>query len=442
MKALRAPQPKKKHWLFGNIYYLRSNTIENLTAFCDECGPILSLSSPINKVAVVCHPDYIKQIVQDNSSNYRKSLAYDILSRLLGNGLLTSLGDEWKQNRKLIQPAFHKKKLDEFIQVIVDSTLTSFENWNLNQSKKNFDVAPFFNELALDIISKCMFGSQMEQDAKRISEIIMQLNKLAIERLNKPITTLLFGNNKDLVLVQELDTYIYKIMQERRATGIKKDDLLQMLLDAKDEESGEGMSDKQIRDEIMTIFVAGHETTACALTWATYALGKNKHVVEKLKQEINSFEGPFTFDKVFSLTYFKMCVDETLRMYPPAWSMGRRNYESENFGKYQVEANTNILIPIYYMHHHKDYWENPEVFNPERFHPSVRNQINRFVYLPFGAGARMCIGNHFAMMEMIVVLFLFIQKYNFDISANFEATLDPLITLHAKNGVQIDIQAN
>ena len=440
MKLQLPPYPSKKHWLFGNIFYLRKDTIKNLSEFCDEKAPVFSLSSPINKIAVVCSPEYIKHIVQDNSINYRKSLAYDILSRLLGNGLLTSVGEEWKQNRKLIQPAFHKKKLDEFVKLMQRSTEESIQKLKLENKNVSFDIAPFFNALALDIISKSMFGAQVEKDAIRISEIIIQLNKLAIDRLNNPITTMLFRNNKDIVLVKELDTYIYKIMNERRASGDKKDDLLQMLLDARDEETGEGMSDVQIRDEIMTIFVAGHETTACALSWAVYAIGKNKQVLTKLREEINSFTGEINFDTIFSLQYFKMVVEETLRMYPPAWSMGRRTYAIDTFGNYQVRPDTNILIPIYYMHHHKDYWEKPEEFIPERFHPSTRNNINRFVYLPFGGGARMCIGNHFAMMEMILVLFLFIKNFDFEIPNEFEAELEPLITLHAKNGVQVKLK--
>jgi cytochrome P450 len=359
---------------------------------------------------------------------------------LLGNGLLTSVGEEWKQNRKLIQPAFHKKKLDEFVKLMQRSTEESIQKLKLENKNVSFDIAPFFNALALDIISKSMFGAQVEKDAIRISEIIIQLNKLAIDRLNNPITTMLFRNNKDIVLVKELDTYIYKIMNERRASGDKKDDLLQMLLDARDEETGEGMSDVQIRDEIMTIFIAGHETTACALSWAVYAIGKNKEVLTKLREEINSFTGEINFDTIFSLQYFKMVVEETLRMYPPAWSMGRRTYAIDTFGNYQVRPDTNILIPIYYMHHHKDYWEKPEEFIPERFHPSTRNNINRFVYLPFGGGARMCIGNHFAMMEMILVLFLFIKNFDFEIPNEFEAELEPLITLHAKNGVQVKLK--
>jgi cytochrome P450 len=440
MTLLLPPHPKKKHWLFGNIYYLRNKTIEHITEFCNECGPVLRLTSPINRVAVVSHPDYIKQILQDNSTNYRKSLAYDILSRLLGNGLLTSVGEEWKQNRKLIQPAFHKKKLEEFLQVIVESTNASFNKLAQHKNLTAYNIAPLFNELALDIISKCMFGSQIEKDAKRISEIIMELNHLAITRLNKPISTFLFHNKKDIILVKELDNYIYSMMNERRSSGIKKDDLLQMLLDARDEETGEGMSDIQIRDEVMTIFVAGHETTACALSWAIYALGKNKEVYKKLETEIATFDKELNFDNLFSLPYIKMCIDETLRMYPPAWTMGRRNYQAEKFGNFTIPADTNILIPIYYMHHHKDYWQTPEEFNPERFHPSIKNTINRFVYLPFGAGSRMCIGNNFAIMEMIAVLYLFIQKFDFEIPDDFIAELDPLITLHTKNGVHINLR--
>lgn len=441
MKPSLPPHPKKKHWLFGNIYYLRNDTIAQIASFCNECGPVLSLTSPINKVAIVCHPDYIKQILQDNSANYQKSLAYDILRRLLGNGLLTSLGDEWKQNRKLIQPAFHKKKLDEFVQVIVGCTKASFAKLNITSAVKDFDVSPFLNELALDIISKCMFGAVVENDAKRISTIIMTLNNLAIERLNKPITTVLFKNNKDVELVKELDNYIYKIMRERRDAGIHKDDLLQMLLDARDEETGQGMSDIQIRDEIMTIFVAGHETTACALSWMIYALGMNHDIVDKLRAEMETIDGELNFDSIFSMQYLRMVIDESLRMYPPAWSMGRRNYKAESFGKYTIPSDTNILIPIYYMHHHKDYWENPEEFNPDRFHPSIKNQINRFVYLPFGGGGRMCIGNNFALMEMSIVIFQFLKNYNFKVSEGFTATLDPLITLHAKAGIKIDIEA-
>lgn len=438
MKKL--PKPKKEHWLFGNAYYLRENTIQNISNFIDECGPILSISALFRKIVIVSHPDYIKQILQDNSQNYRKSLAYDILARLLGNGILISTGETWKRHRKLIQPAFHKKKLDDFVHVMYRCTDTALHSLASKKSLNQIDLSPFFNSLALDIISQCMFGTEVDKHASRISEIIKQLNLYAIERINKPITSFLFRRNNDIPLIKELDSYIYEIIQRRRTSGIKRDDLLQMLLDAKDEENGIGMDDIQIRDELMTIFVAGHETTACAMNWIIYALGKNQECLEKLRIECENATVNFDYDSLFAQPYLRMCIDETLRMYPPAWTMGRRNNVEEKFGDYPIEPDTNILIPIHYMHYHKAYWDNPEQFNPERFNPAHKNTINRFVYLPFGAGSRMCIGNNFALLEMMVIVKLFIQRFNFQICEGFIATPEPLITLHSKEGMYVNLQ--
>lgn len=435
------PFPKEKHWLFGNAYYLKKDTLHWFSKFADDNGDIYSVSMPFNRAVVITNPDYVRYILQDNSKNYYKSRAYDLLKLLLGNGLLTSEGEEWKQHRKMIQPAFHKGKLDDFVQVMKLSTdQLCHELDKIAGSNKSLEFTHQMSELALNIISKCMFGTGVDDKAPRVSDLITLLNTFAIDRLRRPFpvpnAVYQLFNFKEKGAVRELDDVIYDMIKHRREAEGPKDDLLGMLVFAKDEETGKGMDDIQLRDELMTIFVAGHETTANALAFAFYALAGNHEVRAKLMQELDGIAiEDISFDKLMQMPYLRGVVDETMRLYPSVWSIGRRNYQDDEIGGYHIQASTNVLVPIYHFHRNPKYWDDPLSFKPERFAPEKRNQIDRFVYMPFGGGARMCIGNHFALTEMMVVVAMLLKRYRFELLDIPPFEIEPLITLRTKHGV-------
>lgn len=437
------PFPKEKHWLFGSAYHLRGNPLPMLRVFKEKYGDIHSLSSPVANLTAIYNPEFVKYVTQENAGNYTKSMAYDFLRLLLGNGLVTSEGDEWKQNRKLIQPAFHKNKLNDFVSIMQSCTEALFTTLDAHADKKQkLDIAPMMNHLALAIISKCMFKTGVEGKANRVSQLVDMLNNMMIHRINNPFEIPAFSSKypkkKQDLAIQELNSMIYEMIHERRLAGGPDDDLLGMLLFSRDEESGAVLSDSQLRDELMTIFVAGHETTANALAWAIHALNDNPQVADTLYDEVKSFtDKKLDIDFLMQHSYLKMFADELLRVYPPIWIIGRRTINEDEIGGFRIRKMTNILMPIYLYHHDKNFWTNPEVFDPYRFRAEEKSKINRFMYFPFGAGARYCIGNHFALTEIYAIIGLLHSRYTFKLAQSEPSQLETLVTLKPKGGVWV-----
>lgn len=435
-----APEPKEKHWLFGSAYYLRNNPHQQAKRMIETYGDVVRLTLPMHKVSIVGKPEYAKYILLDNNKNYRKSLAYEMLSVLLGNGLLTSEGDFWKQQRKLIQPAFHKRKLEAMMDMMVELGNKAKDEIAANKDTY-FDVLPLMTRLTLDIISKAMFSNGVEDKADIVCQQITLLNEYAIKKLNQPIRLpAAFPtpfNVRERKAIELLDKVVYDIIDTRRKSGESKDDLLSMLIDLKDEDTGQGMDNKQLRDELMTIFIAGNETTANAMTWLLYLLSQNPAEEAKMIKEIDEKWGDGNLDvmKLQEFQYVRQCIDEAMRLRPAAWSVGRRNYEDDEIGGYHIEKNTNILIPIWYFHTSERWWDEPLKYKPERFAPEIRNNIDRFVFMPFGAGPRFCIGNNFALMEMQIITILLYKHFRFELQPGFNAEPEPLITLRPKNGM-------
>jgi hypothetical protein len=280
----------------------------------------------------------------------------------------------------------------------------------------------------------------------QVGEHITRLNEYAVEKLNNPIRLpAKFPtpfNIRERKSMQALDDVIYAIIEARRKEGVSKDDLLSILLDAKEEETGEGMDNKQLRDEVMTIFIAGNETSSNALSWMFYLLSQNPEAEQKMMAEINEkldAGTELTFENLMQFNYVRMVIEESMRLYPPAWSVGRRNIEDDEIGGYHIEKGTNVLVPLFLFHRSAKYWDEPMAFRPERFAPDKRNNIDRFVYMPFGGGPRLCIGNHFAMLEMQIILILLYRHFKFELQPGFVAEEDPLITLRPKNGMKMKV---
>ncbi len=439
------PSPKEKHWLFGSGYILRNNAHEVVPQLIKKYGEIISLSLPFTRIVIAAKPEYARYVLVDNNKNYRKSLAYDMIKLLLGNGLLTSEGDFWRKQRRLAQPAFHKQKLADLTAMMVRKAQGEVERIKPKaESGEYFDVAPDMTNLTLDIISEAIFSNGVDDKADLVSQQITLLNQMATEKLNAPIRLPASiptpTNRRERKSIKILDDIIYGIIEKRRKSGESKSDLLSMLLDARDEETGEGMDRKQLRDEIMTIFIAGNETTANAMAWILYLLSQNTDAEEKMIKEIDEKLDAGTelnFHNVLGFQYVRQVIDEAMRLYPPAWVVGRRNYEDDEIGGYRIIKNTNVLVPIMYFHRSEKYWDEPLKFKPERFAPELRNNIDRYVYFPFGGGPRLCIGNNFAIMEMQIILIHLYRNYKFRLKPGFTVEPEPLITLRPKYGMMM-----
>lgn len=307
------------------------------------------------------------------------------------------------------------------------------------------NISAEMNRVALDIVSKSLFISDVESEIDKISAWVTVAIEMGAERIRNPFKLPTWvptpSNLKQNKAVAVLDEVITGIIEKRRADSVNYNDLLSMLMEARDEDTGEGMSNRQLRDEVMTIFIAGHETTANALTWALYLLAQNPEIEKKLQEEIDTvLQGrPVSFEDLRQLQYTRQVIDETMRIYPPAWIIGRKNVEDDEIGGYHIPAGTNCLIPTICIHRSPKYWENPMVFNPERFSPDRVKEQKKYTYFPFGGGPRLCIGNNFALMEMQVVLASIMQRYSMQLKDTTPIELDPLITLRPKQNVYLKL---
>lgn len=391
--------------------------------------------SHFDHVVIVSDPDMVKHIMQDNNRNYVKSYGYRVLKVLLGEGLLTSEGEFWRKQRKLIQPGFHRERLSSFVKTYADLGQELVDRWNSRQDGTEVDVSTDFMQTTLNIVSRAMFSTDVEHAMEVVNKEFDYANERLIDRIKKPFPLPLWlplpQIRREKKSYEAIKKVVADIIEKRRRSTQRYDDLLAMLMEIEDTDTGDKMSDQQIQDEVITIFLAGHETTAVALTWLVHCLEENPEVLEKLLEEektVLNGRNP-TIDDLQALEYTRMVIDETLRLYPPAWIIGRHSLGTDKLGHYDILPNTNCLIPVYYMHRNPKYWEAPEQFRPERFNKENAKGRHKFVYFPFGGGPRLCIGNNFALMEMQVIVPMVVRAFRLSRPEGFTFKKEPLITM-------------
>lgn len=392
-------------------------------------------------------PDLARQVLVDRYAKYQqKSQAYVVLRILMGNGLVTSAGEFWRGQRKLVQPAFHRRRLDAIFEMMVarvTDTLSGLSSQTSNSGA--IDLTPILSHLTLDIISRAMFSSDVQGAASEVSRHIAVLNEYALRMLRNPWLFLLPRRIPlpftagPVGSLNSMNRIVMEIIRARRNHPTAHDDLLTMLLSAAEEETGRGMTDAQLRDEVMTIFVAGHETTANAMAWLLYLISNHPEVEEQLLQELKSkwpAEG-LTFSNINAFTYTRQVIEESLRVYPSIWSVGRRCTEEDELGGFAIPVGMNVVVPIFYFHWSERFWKEPLKFDPDRFSPERRPPPEPMIYFPFGAGPRSCIGNHFAVQELMIMTILFHRRFRFKLESGFKVEPDPLITLRPKFGMRM-----
>lgn len=442
---------RPRHWLFGPIYYVRRDPLRYFPKWIEEHGDICRLKASFGQATILGAPELVKQVLVDRYSKYQqKSQTYSVLRILMGNGLVTSEGEFWRGQRKLVQPAFHRRRLDAIFAMKVERTLDTLAAIApAAAARQSLDLTPILSQLTLDIISRAMFSSDVQGAAADVSRHIHKLNAHALRLLRNPLLFLLPkrlrfpGNFGPVGSLKALERIVTGIIQSRRKNPETRDDLLSMLLSACEEETGRGMSDAQLRDEVMTIFVAGHETTANAMAWLLYLVSKHPEVEEQLLAEIQSkwpAEG-LTPANIHDFTYTRQVIEESLRVFPSIWSIGRRCTEDDALAGYQIPVGMNVVTPIFYFHWSERFWKNPNKFDPARFSPEQRPPADQMIYFPFGAGPRSCIGNHFAMQELMIMTILFHKQFRFALKENFQVQPDPLITLRPKYGLHMRLQS-
>ena len=370
--------------------------------------------------AYLCaHPDMVEHVLQGNWSNYPKGHFYRRLSIFTGNGLFTSEGDFWLRQRRLSQPAFHRAKLQNFCAVMSQTTGEMLDRWAQQPDGEAFEVGAEMMALALQIVGRTLFGTDLGGDTARfhrlmnlsIGHIDHRFSPASLpERVPTP------RNRRFLAAKAQIDAWIMAIVRERhRKTGESHQDLLQLLLDARDPDTGQGMSDRQLVDELLTLMAAGYETTAAALSWALALLAHNPGARESLESEAKLLNGaPPGFEDLTKIPLARGCFEETLRLYPPVWLMTREAKADDEIGGFPVAARSTVAMPAFLTHRHPAFWPDAERFDPARFAPAEVAKRPRYSYYPFGGGPRLCIGQNYALMEGQIVLSMIAARFRLD----------------------------
>jgi cytochrome P450 len=408
-----------------------------------EYPEITRFRSFYNHFYVLSKPEYVQHMLQKNAKNYKKGLIYDQMKHVLGEGLLTSDGEYWLRQRRLAQPSFHRNKIASFFEIMSHCTKSFVSEWQKQDGEK-IDVYPDLMRLTLDIIGRTMLSTHESENADVVREALEKTLFGTQKRIESIVKWPLWIPTKVNQTIKEgrgaLDKIIYGIIERKRKGLNKHDDLLDMLMEAKDADTGAQMNDEQLRDEILTIFLAGHETTAIVLSWALYILGTKPREVQQLKNELDSvLDGAeLKMDHLKALEYMTQFINEVMRMHPPAYAIGRTATENDQIGGYDVPKGEHLIISIHHLHNDPKFWDKPDEFNPDRF-KNFDYRANAFRFMPFGGGPRICIGNNFAMMEMQIVLVHFLQNFQFQYLEKNPPETVALITDRPKNGIPLRV---
>ncbi len=396
---------------------------------------------------LLVHPRDVEYVLQTNSKNFRKGKNFEVIRHSTGNGLFTSEGDFWLRQRRLMQPVFHRQKISIFAQIITDTTAEMLERWqSFAERKQSFDIVAEFMRLTLSIIGKSLFNRDLGGQASVLGDSFEIVREYTMRRtmipLRIPPKFPLPLNRRFRRALQKGDNLVYELINERHQNPEKHQDLLTMLMAVQDADTGEKMSDLQLRDEVITLIGAGHETTTQALGWTFYFLGKHPEIEKKLRSKVEkTLDGRTpTFDDLPNLEYALMCFKEAMRIYPPVWMLNRTAVKDDEIGGYYVPAKTEILLLPYLTHRHSEFWTNAEEFVPERFSAENSEKRPKFAYFPFGGGPRICLGNNFAMMEAQLIIAMILQKFKVKLAPEYKVEAEVSLTLRPKHGIMVSLE--
>lgn len=452
----RLPSGPRGHFLWGTVREFRRDILGTLRSWNETYGDAIRFRFFLHYHGYIfAHPEHNKHIFQDNNRNYVKlpNPQNSLLVALVGYGLLTNDGDSWLRQRRLAQPAFHRRRIAEFSKVMTQATVQTLESWrDVAKQGTPLDVSEEMMRLTLEIVGKSLFSVDLTREADTVGDAFTAVNRQFRQFSSHPFgvwlmnATWLPRTRRFMGNVAVLDRVVADVIAERRRLRQngrgETNDLLDLLMDARDEETGEGMDDRQLRDEVMTLMLAGHETTSNALTWTLYLLSEHPDVREKLEEEVDRvLAGRMpTFEDIPQLTYTTMVLEESMRLYPPAYAVARTAADEDVVGGYRVEKGAVITLSPYVTHRHPDFWEDPDRFDPQRFSAERKAKRPRYAYIPFGGGPRKCIGSNFAMTEATLILAMIAQRFRLDHVPEHPVELEPLITLRPRHGMLMQLQ--
>lgn len=443
-----APGPRG-NWLFGSFLNVRRGILPFYRQCFSEYGDVIRFRGlPGLYWHLVLNPQHVEHILVRNQQNYRKGKVFDgPIGLITGNGLLTSDGDFWRRQRKLAQPAFHRQRLMGLGETMVAETRKLMPRWDeLAKSSAAFDIADDMAKLTLSVAGLTLFSTNVDGEADAFGHALRVAFEFVGMKMRPVVPVPLWvptpSNRAFLKSRKHLDSVVYEIIERRRKSTADTGDLLSMLMNARDEETGEGMSDLQLRDEVITLLLAGHETTAVTLSWTFYVLTQHPEIAEKLYDEVSAVlrGGEPTVEHLRQLPYTRMVVEETMRLYPPAWGLPREAINDDEIGGYHIPGKTLVALNQFITHRHPAFWDDPEKFDPERFSPERSARRPQFAYFPFGGGHRVCIGNQFALMEATLIVADLVQRYRFKLVQGHPIEFDEMFTLRPKHGVRVTLE--
>jgi len=433
------PSEGLTRWSFGP---LNNNPLEYFTKIAREYGDIAGLRVLNFKTIFINHPDLIEEVLVTNARKYSKGKVLRANRHVFGEGLLTSEGDFWLRQRRLAQPAFHRVRIASYAATMVDYTQRMLDGWRDGEVR---DAHQEMMRLTLRIVGKTLFDADVERDAQEVGkslELLLEVGADFRRTIFVPHWLPTPANLQVKREVKQIEKILYRIIAERRASRRDAGDLLSMLLHAQDED-GSRMTDRQLRDETITLFLAGHETTASTLSWTWWLLARNPGVEAKLHAELDAVLGdrPASIDDLPNLVYTGHVITESLRLYPAAWGMARLAVEDHEIAGYPVTKGMGVAMAQWVVHRDPRWYDAPEEFQPERWEGDLLKRLPRFAYFPFGGGPRQCIGNTFALMEATLILATIARKFRFRLVAGHPVVPLASITLRPRHGVRVTLES-
>lgn len=433
----------------GHLKGFKKDPINFMLDSASEYGDLIMFKLLNKKIYFLNHPDHIKHVLHANHKNYHKSPGYRPLRLLGGMGIFTSDGELWIKQRRLYQPAFSHASIKSYSTTVIENTNELIADWDKqNEAGKAINISRDMMKVTMGIISETLFSSRIDYQSSlwdAISYALKWINDRALKNpfvwpANWPTS----ANRKFHAAVAELDKLVYGIIDEKKRNNQNPNDLLSRFMSPGGDL--EGLNPTELRDEVMTIFIAGHETSANVLMWVFYELAKHPEVEQLIFQEIEKLgDRELTYEDLHHLIYTTQVLNETMRLYPPLWHFGRMNLAPDKIGDYEIPTGSHIRFSPLVLHRHPDYWENPNVFDPERFLKRNGEEYEPvvpkpFTFIPFGAGPRLCAGRNFAMMEMVLILAKLVKAFKIIPGQTAPIEMGPLMTLRPKEDVMIQFE--
>ena len=427
-----APGPRGRR-LLGSLLEVRRDRLRFVTDAARTYGDLVCFRMGPKRLYLINGPDYARHVLCDRAANYEKGLGLAEAEPLLGKGLLTSEGDLWAAQRRLLQAAFHAGRIDAYCGSMVSAAAARVETWERPERAASLDVAREMVHLTIDILGRTLFGVDLKERAAEVSEDLAVLTRWAMSRMASllplPLGAPTPRNFRVRKALRRLESLVEGMM---RGTGTGGGELLALLAAQREANGARPADDRQMRDEVMTLLLAGHETTAATLAWTWYELARNPEAARRVGAEVDEVLAgrPATAEDLPRLAYTRAVVDEVLRLYPPVWLLPRRAREDDVIDGYAIPARSDVLVCLYTLQRHPAYWDDADAFDPSRFEPGRSAARHPGSYIPFGAGPRTCLGGRFGLAEVILVVATVAQRYNLELAPGASVEAQASLTLH------------